>query len=521
MPVNLYSPPMKRLSVKDCGALGDGLADDAPAFQRALDSGATTIRVPRGTYRIASTLRVRSGTTLVAAADARVFSCGETPKRRGDFLLTNAEDPHGCRDITLRGGIWDGNNPGRCNTKPSDLFDPDAWSGVVLNFDGVRNLRLENLTVANSVTYNIRLCRIDGFSFRHIRFQSDRIAFNQDGLHFAGCCRNGRVFDVQAISKGQTNDDLVALNADDSLVRLENRDLVCGPIENIVFTRLRAEDCHTIIRLLSVNSTIRNIRFRDVEAGCREFAVNADAARYCRTPLFRDEDHPGGVGYLDNIRFDGLRVHATRAEGPPLICIESNAAGFQIRGFARDRVRDARPDVPTLRVRHVREGTRVLETEEAVDIQAPKDARARTRFPSRVLLEKGLFEVTSPYGYRTHPVTGEADSFHAGVDGALWDGRMLVETGICAWEHGTVLEAEDSDGHAGTFVTIRHAGGLVSSYCHLERGSLRVAPGAQVARGGLLGWMGQTGRATGAHLHFEMKKDGNPVDPVPFLKELA
>ena len=156
-----------------------------------------------------------------------------------------------------------------------------------------------------------------------------------------------------------------------------------------------------------------------------------------------------------------------------------------------------------------------------MDIQAPKDARARTRFPSRVLLEKGLFEVTSPYGYRTHPVTGEADSFHAGVDGALWDGRMLVETGICAWEHGTVLEAEDSDGHAGTFVTIRHAGGLVSSYCHLERGSLRVAPGAQVARGGLLGWMGQTGRATGAHLHFEMKKDGNPVDPVPFLKELA
>ena len=83
-----------------------------------------------------------------------------------------------------------------------------------------------------------------------------------------------------------------------------------------------------------------------------EFHINADAARYCRTPLFRDEDNPGGVGYLDNIRFDGLRVHATRAEGPPLICIESNAAGFQIRGFARDRVRDARPDVPTLRVRH-------------------------------------------------------------------------------------------------------------------------------------------------------------------------
>lgn len=514
----LYSRPMKCISVKNFGAVGDGSADDAPAFQKALDSGARTIHVPTGHYRIARTLRVHSGTTIAAAADARVFSCGETPKRRGDFLLTNAADSGVDRDITLRGGIWDGNNTGRFNTKPDNLFDPDAWSGSVLNFNGVRNLRLDNLTVANSVTYNIRLCRIDGFAFRRIRFQSDRIAFNQDGLHFAGCCRNGRVHDVQAVSKGQTNDDLVALNADDCLERLENRDLVCGPIENIAFSHLRAEDCLTIVRLLSVRSTLRNIRFRDVESGCRAYAINADAARYCRTPLFRDEDYPDGVGHLDNIRFDGLRVHATRADGPPLLCIESNAAGFRIRGFVRDFDRDARPTVPTLRVRHLRAGTQVQETEDALDIRAPRDTRPRTRFPSHVLLEKGRFEVTSPFGHRVHPVSGETDTFHAGVDGALWDGRMLVETGVCAWGDGVVLEAEDGDGPAGTYVAIRHVGGLVSRYFHLERGSLRVAAGATVACGDLLGWMGSTGLSTGEHLHFQMEQDGNPVDPVPFLK---
>ena len=151
-----------------------------------------------------------------------------------------------------------------------------------------------------------------------------------------------------------------------------------------------------------------------------------------------------------------------------------------------------------------------------LEAQAAKYRNA-TRVRANVLLDPGEFLVTSPFGRRTHPVTGEEQSFHAGVDGALWNGRMLLETGICAWRDGVVAEAADTEGPAGTCVLIDHGGGVVSRSFHLERGSLRVAAGDRVRAGDLLGWMGKTGRATGEHLHFQLERDGVPVDPLPHL----
>jgi murein DD-endopeptidase MepM/ murein hydrolase activator NlpD len=94
---------------------------------------------------------------------------------------------------------------------------------------------------------------------------------------------------------------------------------------------------------------------------------------------------------------------------------------------------------------------------------------------------------------------------------------MLLETGICAWRDGVVIESADTDGPAGTCVAIDHGDGLVSRYFHLERGSLRVAAGDAVREGTVLGWMGKTGRATGEHLHFQIEKVGEPIDPMSLL----
>jgi murein DD-endopeptidase MepM/ murein hydrolase activator NlpD len=143
--------------------------------------------------------------------------------------------------------------------------------------------------------------------------------------------------------------------------------------------------------------------------------------------------------------------------------------------------------------------------------------RDAPRFRTPILLDPGEFLVTSPFGMRPHPVTGDHETFHAGIDGALWNGRMLLETGICAWRDGVVIEAADTDGPAGTCVAIDHGNGLVSRYFHLERGSLRVAAGDAVREGVVLGWMGKTGRATGEHLHFQLERDGFPIDPLPLL----
>lgn len=131
------------------------------------------------------------------------------------------------RTIAIFGGVWDGNNTAANNAKP-DLFDKNGYSGAVLNFSGVEQLKLSGLAVANSVTYNIRMTRIENFSIEDIDFVSDAFGQNQDGLHFGGEIRNGRVKNIRALSNGQTNDDLIALNADDSVERVENLDLVRG-----------------------------------------------------------------------------------------------------------------------------------------------------------------------------------------------------------------------------------------------------------------------------------------------------
>lgn len=335
-------------NVKEYNAAGDGVADDSAAIQAALFSGKKRIVIPAGNYRVVTTLRVPSDTRIEADADARIFSCGDTPKKRGDFLLTNSDHVNGNVNIELCGGIWDGNNQGKYNTKNPDLFDQNAWSGTVLNFFNVRNLLLENLVIANSVIYNTRFCKVENFIIRNIGFKSDRLAFNQDGLHFAGFVRNGVIENVRALSKGQTNDDLLALNADDSLVRLENLDLLCGPIENLTFRDIYAEDCHTAVRILSVNSPIRNIRIENLTAGCRCFAINMDAARYCRTPLFKDEECPDGVGKVENIVIENMTVWRTNDQSKSMICCENNVSNFKIKQFKRDLAQDVAPENPTL-----------------------------------------------------------------------------------------------------------------------------------------------------------------------------
>jgi murein DD-endopeptidase MepM/ murein hydrolase activator NlpD len=150
----------------------------------------------------------------------------------------------------------------------------------------------------------------------------------------------------------------------------------------------------------------------------------------------------------------------------------------------------------------------------AADAPAPLEGQ---RLRTAVLLGKGEFLVTSPYGERIHPLDGTR-KFHAGVDGVLYAGGQMLETGICACADGTIVEAvADDTGPAGVHVAIDHGDGLVTKYFHLEPGTLRVCVGDKVAKGQLLGWMGTSGRSTGEHLHFQVEVSGHPVDPLPYL----
>ena len=330
------------VSVRDFGAVGDGVNDDFAAIQAALDSGAREVIIPFGTYPVSKTLKVHSNTKVRADRCAKIILRAKCRLGRGDFLLSNASLDEGNVNITIEGGIWDGNNTATENAKP-DIFDKSGYSGSVLNFYNVKGLTLRSITVANSTTYYTRICRVEDFVIEDIDFVSDEFGHNQDGLHFGGAVRHGKVKNVRALSSGQTNDDMVALNADDSVERVENLDLVRDDIEDITFENIYAENCYTIIRMLSVTAKIRNIKFKNVYAGYRNYAINGDGARYCKTPLFSENEYPLGIGCIENIEIENFvcypvteapaRIPNGQVNPEHALHLEGHCDRFKIKNF--------------------------------------------------------------------------------------------------------------------------------------------------------------------------------------------
>ncbi len=112
--------------------------------------------------------------------------------------------------------------------------------------------------------------------------------------------------------------------------------------------------------------------------------------------------------------------------------------------------------------------------------------------------------VSSEFGKRIHPVTG-AKSFHEGIDLAAAKGTKVAVSGP-----GVVVRAGKA-GSYGNIVVVDHGGGLETRYAHLDSMSVKV--GQQVAAGEIVGRVGQTGRVTGPHLHFEVRRAGKAIDP--------
>ena len=121
--------------------------------------------------------------------------------------------------------------------------------------------------------------------------------------------------------------------------------------------------------------------------------------------------------------------------------------------------------------------------------------------------------ISSGFTYRRmHPILGR-ERAHLATDYAAPAGSPVV-----AVANGTVVFA-GWDGGYGNLVRIKHASGLVSGYAHLSHIASGIRAGRAIKQGELVGLVGQTGLATGPHLHFEMAKNGTPINPVPALKK--
>jgi murein DD-endopeptidase MepM/ murein hydrolase activator NlpD len=121
--------------------------------------------------------------------------------------------------------------------------------------------------------------------------------------------------------------------------------------------------------------------------------------------------------------------------------------------------------------------------------------------------------ISSGFTYRRmHPILGH-ERAHLATDYAAPAGSPVV-----AVANGTVTFA-GWDGGYGNLVRIKHTSGLTSGYAHLSRITSGIRAGHAIKQGELVGLVGQTGLATGPHLHFEMAKNGTPINPVPALKK--
>ena len=121
----------------------------------------------------------------------------------------------------------------------------------------------------------------------------------------------------------------------------------------------------------------------------------------------------------------------------------------------------------------------------------------------------GRPRITSPYGTRTHPVTGQTQSFHRAVDFAA-----SVGTTVFTPASGTVARVW-TDTSCGNGLRITHADGYETVYCHLSQ--VLVAQGEPVQAGCAVAKTGNTGRTTGPHLHYGIKHNGNYIDPTGML----
>lgn len=189
-------------------------------------------------------------------------------------------------------------------------------------------------------------------------------------------------------------------------------------------------------------------------------------------------------------------------DASPVTAGENNENGLRLV-FNGDDISDRISDRPA-----------VLSVERAADLVGrPVDLRSRSpgitggslgarTLPLSTPVANAV--MTSGFGNRRHPISGGWQR-HNGIDLALPHGSE-----VRAANDGIVVKAQRNGGY-GLFVALKHSGGVETSYAHMSR--LDVSMGQQVRRGQVIGLVGSTGRSTGPHLHYEVKVNGNPVDP--------
>ncbi len=128
--------------------------------------------------------------------------------------------------------------------------------------------------------------------------------------------------------------------------------------------------------------------------------------------------------------------------------------------------------------------------------------------PSQTPLPKEQAKITSPFGYRLHPIL-KIPKMHTGIDFG-----SSLNTPVYAAANGKVILVDQNSTY-GNYLVLEHSNGYTSVYAHLAK--ILVTKGDIITFGSLIGYSGNTGRSTAPHLHYEVRLNGTPVDPKGYL----
>ncbi len=314
--------------------VGDGIHDDASGIQALLDSGVCEIYLPKPKvcYLIGDTLRIHSNQTLRLDRAAIVRLKPETAK----VMLSNISHTDGNENITVEGGIWDMDNLRQPLTQYQQTrdyrkhpYEESYYTGVLMRFNNVRNLRLSSLTLKDPVTFGMQLGRLRQFTIQDITFDYNLKRTNMDGVHLNGDCRRGFIRNL----KGATNDDQLALNADDGGMFEMTR----GIIEDIDVEGIFAENGFTAVRLLSAGSPIRRVKISGIFGSYRVNVVS----------FTNHNVHPGAPSTFEDVTIDG--VFASKSgegkQAPIWIASPAKVGTLTIRDYHRTETASPVPDV--------------------------------------------------------------------------------------------------------------------------------------------------------------------------------
>lgn len=298
---------------------GDGIHDDLPYIQNALDSGISCLNLPtpKKHYTISGAIRIHGNQTLRLPETTVIRLMADA----NCVMLCDDNHAEWKNNIVIDGGIWDMNNLeqdanpwwvagkdgktgydrlGIKKQNATDLFKtltvpPNTFTGHCMHVYRVKNFTLKNVTFRNPVVYGIQVGYIEDFTFENVTFDYVTTKFNfynNDGIHLEGNCRNGVIRNI----KGNCYDDMVALTADDSCC--------WGPIENVVIDGLWADRCHSAVRLLSHGEPVRNITIKNVFGGYFKYCIG----------ITKYHGGPEERGVYSNIKIE--KVYAHNCDGP-------------------------------------------------------------------------------------------------------------------------------------------------------------------------------------------------------------